>query len=96
MNNLSDEHYIACTRDSRPAWHPVPGGPCDIVDVGAGLGELPVGTAPDLPDLRPAPGQAYDLAARPRTLAEPCPNCGFNFPVAKETANSAAVFKDII
>jgi hypothetical protein len=29
-------------------------------------------------------------------LAEPCPKCGFNFPVAQETANSTAVFKDVI
>jgi len=37
----------------------------------------------------------YDLAAEQKTLAEPCPNCGFNFPVAQETPNSTAVFKDI-
>ena len=40
--------------------------------------------------------KAYDLAAEQKTLAEPCPNCGFNFPVAQETANSTAVFKDVI
>ena len=39
--------------------------------------------------------KAYDLAAEQKTLAEPCPNCGFNFPMAKETTNSTAVFKDI-
>ena len=39
---------------------------------------------------------AYDLAAEQKTLGEPCPKCGFNFPVAKETANSTSVFKDII
>ena len=31
-----------------------------------------------------------------KTLAEPCPKCGFNFPVAKETANSTVVFKDVM
>ena len=31
-----------------------------------------------------------------RRLAEPCPKCGFHFPVAQETANSTAVFKDVI
>ena len=30
----------------------------------------------------------YDLASEQKVLAEPCPTCGFNFPVAKETANS--------
>ena len=40
--------------------------------------------------------KAYDLAAEQKTLAEPCPKCGFNFPVAEETANSTAVFKDIM
>ncbi len=40
--------------------------------------------------------KAYDLAAEQKTLAEPCPKCGFHFPVAQETANSTAVFKDVI
>jgi endogenous inhibitor of DNA gyrase (YacG/DUF329 family) len=38
----------------------------------------------------------YDMAAEQKVLGEPCPKCGFNFPVAKETENSTAVFKDII
>ena len=38
----------------------------------------------------------YELAAEQKTLSEPCPNCGFNFPVAQETPNSTAVFKDLI
>ncbi len=40
--------------------------------------------------------KAYDMAAEQKVLAEPCPKCGFNFPVAKESENSTAVFKDII
>jgi heme-degrading monooxygenase HmoA len=36
----------------------------------------------------------YDLASEQKTLGEPCPKCGFNFPVAQETANSTSVFKD--
>jgi hypothetical protein len=40
--------------------------------------------------------KAYDLAAEQKVLGEPCPKCGFNFPVAKETESSTSVFKDII
>jgi endogenous inhibitor of DNA gyrase (YacG/DUF329 family) len=40
--------------------------------------------------------KAYDLAAEQKVLGEPCPECGFNFPVAKETVTSTSVFKDII
>ena len=38
----------------------------------------------------------YELEAEQKTLSEPCPKCGFNFPVAKETDNSTAVFKDVM
>ncbi|MBO0728631.1 MAG: antibiotic biosynthesis monooxygenase [Acidimicrobiaceae bacterium] len=40
--------------------------------------------------------QAYDLAAEQKRLAEPCPGCGYHFPVAAETPTSTAVFKDLI
>jgi endogenous inhibitor of DNA gyrase (YacG/DUF329 family) len=38
----------------------------------------------------------YELSAEQKVLSEPCPKCGFNFPVAQETATSTAVFKDIV
>lgn len=37
----------------------------------------------------------YELAQEQRVLREPCPNCGFVFPVATETEPSTAVFKDV-
>jgi heme-degrading monooxygenase HmoA len=37
----------------------------------------------------------YDLGQEQKTLAEPCPKCGFRFPVMKETEDSFAVFKDL-
>jgi hypothetical protein len=37
----------------------------------------------------------YELAQEQRVLREPCPNCGFIFPVATETEPSTAVFKDV-
>ena len=30
----------------------------------------------------------HDLASEQKVLSESCPNCGFNFPVAKETATA--------
>lgn len=38
---------------------------------------------------------AYDLTAEQKVLSEPCPNCGYHFPVATETESSTAVFKDL-
>jgi heme-degrading monooxygenase HmoA len=38
----------------------------------------------------------YEMEAEQKTLAEPCPKCGFNFPVAQETPTSTSVFKDVI
>jgi heme-degrading monooxygenase HmoA len=38
--------------------------------------------------------KAYDVAMEQAALAEPCPQCGFNFPIMPETASSTAVFKD--
>ncbi|MET0325000.1 MAG: antibiotic biosynthesis monooxygenase [Ilumatobacteraceae bacterium] len=40
--------------------------------------------------------KAYDLTHEQAVLAEPCPNCGFVFPVMAETVNSTAVFKDLV
>jgi heme-degrading monooxygenase HmoA len=37
----------------------------------------------------------YELTQELKTLAEPCPECGFNFPQPEMTANSTAVFKDV-
>jgi heme-degrading monooxygenase HmoA len=37
----------------------------------------------------------FDLRQEQAVLAQPCPQCGFHFPVMAETANSTAVFKDI-
>jgi heme-degrading monooxygenase HmoA len=39
--------------------------------------------------------KAYDLHTEQAVLAEPCPKCGFVFPVMANTANSTAVFKDV-
>ena len=36
----------------------------------------------------------YNLAKEQQVLAEPCPQCGFHFPVMPETPSSFAVFKD--
>jgi len=38
--------------------------------------------------------KTFDLNREQETLAEPCPNCQFHFPIMPETANSTAVFKD--
>lgn len=37
----------------------------------------------------------YELQEEQKTLAEPCPQCQFNFPVMPATPSSFAVFKDI-
>lgn len=39
--------------------------------------------------------KAFDLNREQEVLAQPCPKCGFNFPVMPETDNSFAVFKDV-
>ena len=39
---------------------------------------------------------SFDLAQQKTVLAAPCPQCGFHFPVMPETANSTAVFKDLV
>ena len=39
--------------------------------------------------------KAFDLNREQETLAQPCPQCGFNFPVMPETKDSFAVFKDV-
>ena len=38
----------------------------------------------------------YDMLAELKTLGEPCPKCGFVFPVSETTANSTTVAKDVI
>ena len=38
----------------------------------------------------------YELTQEQAVLAEPCPQCGFHFPVLGETVNSTAVFKDLV
>lgn len=38
----------------------------------------------------------YELNQEQKVLAEPCAKCGFNFPVMPETADSSAVFKDVV
>jgi heme-degrading monooxygenase HmoA len=40
--------------------------------------------------------KAYELTQEQATLALPCPQCGFHFPVLGETPASTAVFKDLI
>lgn len=37
----------------------------------------------------------YEITHEQKTLAEPCPKCGFHFPVMPETPSSTAVFKDL-
>jgi hypothetical protein len=39
--------------------------------------------------------KAYELKQELKVLAEPCPECGFNFPQPEMTPNSTAVFKDV-
>jgi hypothetical protein len=39
--------------------------------------------------------RTYDLEREQRALAEPCPKCGFHFPVMPETSASTAVFRDL-
>jgi heme-degrading monooxygenase HmoA len=39
--------------------------------------------------------KAYDLHHEQQALAEPCSQCGFQFPVMPETPDSTAVFKDV-
>jgi hypothetical protein len=39
--------------------------------------------------------KAYQLEYEQKTLAEPCPQCGFHFPVAAETPTSTSVCKDL-
>jgi heme-degrading monooxygenase HmoA len=38
----------------------------------------------------------YDITKEQATLAEPCPQCGYHFPVMSETVTSSAVFKDLL
>ena len=42
-----------------------------------------------------AEDQPYDLHQEQARLAQPCPQCGFHFPVMQETPDSFAVFKDV-
>jgi hypothetical protein len=37
----------------------------------------------------------YELQEEQKTLADPCPQCQFNFPVMPATPSHFAVFKDI-
>jgi hypothetical protein len=39
--------------------------------------------------------KAFDLHIEQAVLAEPCPKCGYHFPVMAETRDSTAVFKDV-
>ncbi len=39
--------------------------------------------------------KAYDLHQEQKVLSEPCPKCGFHFPVMPEASDSTAVFKDV-
>jgi len=39
--------------------------------------------------------RTYELEREQRALAEPCPKCGFHFPVMSETIGSTAVFRDL-
>jgi Zn ribbon nucleic-acid-binding protein len=43
-----------------------------------------------------ASDKSYDLHLEQQVLVEPCPKCGFQFPVMPETSDSTAVFKDIL
>jgi hypothetical protein len=38
---------------------------------------------------------AYELEHEQKTLSEPCPVCGFHFPMATETPTSTSVFEDL-
>ena len=38
--------------------------------------------------------KAYELVEEQETLAEPCPQCHFNFPVMPETESSTAVYRN--
>ena len=42
-----------------------------------------------------AEDKPYDLHQEQARLAQPCPQCGFHFPVMPETADSFAVFQDV-
>jgi len=42
-----------------------------------------------------AEDKPYDLHQEQARLAQPCPQCGFHFPVMPETFDSFAVFKDV-
>jgi heme-degrading monooxygenase HmoA len=37
----------------------------------------------------------YELEREQRALSQPCPKCGFHFPVMPETSGSTAVFRDL-
>jgi heme-degrading monooxygenase HmoA len=37
----------------------------------------------------------FDLHIEQAVLAEPCPKCGYHFPLMPETRDSTAVFKDV-
>jgi hypothetical protein len=37
----------------------------------------------------------FELEKEQAALAQPCPKCGFHFPMMPETTGSTAVFKDI-
>jgi heme-degrading monooxygenase HmoA len=37
----------------------------------------------------------YELEREQRALAQPCPQCGFHFPIMPETTGSTAVFRDL-
>jgi Zn ribbon nucleic-acid-binding protein len=37
----------------------------------------------------------FDLHIEQAVLAEPCPKCGYHFPMMPETTESSAVFKDV-
>ena len=43
-----------------------------------------------------AEDKPYDLHQEQARLAQPCPQCGFHFPVMPETPDSFAVFKDVM
>jgi hypothetical protein len=38
--------------------------------------------------------KTYDLHQELAVLAEPCPKCGYHFPVMAATRESSAIFKD--
>ena len=42
-----------------------------------------------------AEDKPYDLHQEQARLAQPCPQCGFHFPVMPETPDRFAVFKDV-